>query len=118
MSIDTVDDLHCAEDALGSVTKALGDLLGVLGVLGPGETIRLAALSDAVADGSVDEVAAAARDAFYRGANYCRPSCEHDEEDGVWECGEDCGCPGVHVEPGHGLPGDEPSGWPFPSGLA
>lgn len=92
MSADTVDDLHAAEDTLGLVTKALGDLLGSLGALGnePPAEWHLpspAAVSEALT-------------AFYAGGNYCRPSCERDDNDEEWTCGDCCGCPG-HAGDGH-----------------
>ncbi len=77
-----MDDLHAAEDMLGLVTNALDSL--VLALTGPPAdyNVYAEALEGAVA-------------ALAQGRLYCRPSCEQDE-DGEWECGDCCGCPGVH----------------------
>lgn len=86
MSGDTVDDLHAAEDLVGLLTGALDSL--VLSLTGPPADYNVYAEA---LDGAIAALA--------EGQTYCRPSCEH--EDDEWLCGDCCGCPGHHAEPGH-----------------
>lgn len=84
MSADTVDDLHCAEDMMGSLEGALRRLLDVIDV-------------QLVVEGSYQFATAVdqARCVLVEAENYCRPSCCFLDEG---ECldGEDCGCPCGH----------------------
>lgn len=81
---DTIDDLHCAEDAIGELAGALRRLLDVATGL----------LSTDV-DDEYEEAALNAARVLVDVDNYCRPSCCFLDEG---ECldGDDCGCPCGH----------------------
>lgn len=84
MSHDTVDDLHHAEDTLGTLRLALE---AVQAYVKDNPEILPAALVE-----QIDQAVSV-------GQGYCR--CEYDEDDG-WLCdGQFCGCPAEHEHPGH-----------------
>lgn len=86
---DTVDDLHAAEDTIGALRHSLGLVLEFA------ENFPYTGLSDAR-----EEVRDALTLGFALANDYCRPSCELDEDGTTYLCDDDCGCPGHH-EPSH-----------------
>lgn len=91
MSLDGVDDLHCAEDEIGELRHELALIIGRFDAGGPTfRWITAPLLGDAIAH---------ARGIL--ATRYCRPSCngvlppESDEvQDGDDEfCSDVCGCP-------------------------
>lgn len=85
---DTVNDLHAAEDAIGALRHSLAVVWEFA------ENFPYTGLGDAPQE---------IRDALALGMaisdDYCRPSCELDEDD-TYLCHNDCGCPGRHA-PSH-----------------
>lgn len=87
MSIDTVDDLHTAEDFAGTAVLAARGLLAAVVASDVGEPWlqRLAeALSRLVQLGAAWDL-------------YCRPSCTF-LDTGECQSGDTCGCPCGHVK--------------------
>jgi hypothetical protein len=93
MTVDTVDDLHGAEDMIG-VAHAYLEMAA--------RDVHLFHARGSFAE-CRKEACERLRAALADVGGYCRGSCVQDD-DGTWACGEDCGCPGHHG-PGHG--GDE-----------
>lgn len=88
MSVDTVDDLHAAEDEIGHLTAALGGLLRLAGGTPKGIT-----------SAEVAEIINEARAAHACAVAYCRPSCGHYDTGRCEAGGEEagCGCPCRHA---------------------
>lgn len=75
MSTDVVDDLHAAEDMIGTLMTAIDAIVGAW------ESGDLA--------GAVNEAAGLT-------GPWCRPSCGAEGDEGI-DCGDDtCGCPCGH----------------------
>lgn len=87
---DLVDDLHYAEDVIGGARVSL-ERAAV-------EVHRFHARGSF--EDCRKEACVHLRDEIAAVAGYCRTSCEQDDN-GVWLCGDDCGCPGEHRSP-HG----------------
>jgi hypothetical protein len=93
--MDSVDDIHSLEDAVGqqgAVLRRVADFARKQPWTGLADAHSIEGFEDLLSD-----VYAAA------GSSYdCRrATCEYDAVDREWLCGEDCGCPVTHDHPGH-----------------